>query len=165
MDHVETKIAALDLAPHPEGGFYRQTFVSAQLLENGRPAATSILFLLTHDNPSNFHRLDAEEIWYYHDGDPLTVHMIDQAGVYSEFKIGPNAEVGEVLQAIVPPNVWFGSSVRSAVGDAVGWSLVGCMVSPGFDFAGFELADREEMLKAHPKFENVVIKLTRPSRS
>jgi predicted cupin superfamily sugar epimerase len=158
---VETKISTLNLEPHPEGGYYRQTFRSAQKLESGRPAATSILFLLTHDNPSNFHRLDAEEIWYFHEGDPLSVHIIDEEGTYSEILIGPNAVVGEVLQAVVPPGVWFGSSVRAPTDEGLGWSLVGCMVSPGFDFTGFELADRKAMLARYPHCDGIIKTLTR----
>ncbi|GGX56934.1 cupin [Litorimonas cladophorae] len=161
MTSIETKIAALGLVPHPEGGYYRQTFVSSQTLPNGRPAATSILFLLTHDNSSNFHRLDAEEIWYYHGGDPLTVHMIDALGAYSEIRIGPDSEAGQVLQAVVPPHVWFGSSVPTPTLGKAGWALVGCMVSPGFNFAGFELADRASLSSAHPEHTEIIGKLTR----
>lgn len=164
---AQTLIAQLNLAPHPEGGYYRETFVAAETLPSGRPAATSILFLLTHENPSNLHRLDAEEIWYYQAGDPLIVHMIDAGGAYSKIRIGPDIEAGEVFQAVVPPGVWFGSSV-AAPEDTVeektesdGWALVGCMVAPGFNFDGFELADRAQMLVQYPDHAEVIMKLTR----
>ena len=158
---VQTYIQQLNLEPHPEGGFYRQTFVSEETLESGRPAATSILFLLTHDNPSNLHRLDAEEVWYYHGGDPLIVHIIDEDGAYSEILIGPDLDAAQVLQAVVPPGVWFGSSVAAPEGGRKGWALVGCMVAPGFSFDGFELADRAKLLARYPEHAGVIAKLTR----
>ncbi|MEP3653689.1 MAG: cupin domain-containing protein [Litorimonas sp.] len=158
---VQTLISKLGLEPHPEGGFYRQTFVSEETLPSGRPAATSILFLLTHDNPSKLHRLDAEEMWYYQSGDPLIVHMIDDAGTYSEFLIGPDLEAGQVMQAVVPPNVWFGSSVAPPDSDRQeGWALVGCMVTPGFQFDGFELARRGALIGRFPDHRAVITKLT-----
>jgi len=151
------------LIPHPEGGYYRQTFVSNQTLPEGRPTATSILFLLTHDNPSNLHRLDAEEIWYYQSGDPLLVHMIDADGIYSEIQIGPDIKAGQVLQAVVPAGVWFGSSVLDPKEDLEGWALVGCMVTPGFNFDGFELAQRDDMLTRFPEHAEIITQLTRPN--
>lgn len=160
MGSAETQIKALNLEPHPEGGFYRQTYVSTATLDNGRPVATAILFLLTHDDPSNFHRLDAEEMWHYYAGDPLTVHVIDEAGRYSELSIGPDAGAGQVFQAVVPPNVWFGSSVDAPLGQAKGWSLVGCTVSPGFSFDGFELAHRPDLLAKFPNYSDIIKRLT-----
>lgn len=158
---VQTLISQLGLEPHPEGGYYRQTFVSAETLSSGRPAATSIVFLLTHDNPSNLHRLDAEEMWYYHSGDPLIVHMIDDDGTYSEISIGPDLDAGQVLQAVVPPGVWFGSSVAPPSGALKGWAVVGCMVTPGFSFDGFELARRDVLLGRFPDHRSIITKLTR----
>ena len=158
---AETYIAKLELEPHPEGGFYRETFVSKEALPTGRAAATSILFLLTHENPSNLHRIDAEEVWCYHAGDPLIVHMIDVDGVYSESAIGPDLDAGQVLQAVVPAGVWFGSSVADPKGGSKGWALVGCMVAPGFTFDGFELAERADMLARYPAHATVITKLTR----
>ena len=158
---AQSLISQLNLAPHPEGGYYRETFVSAQRLPSGRPAATSILFLLTHENPSNLHRLDAEEMWYYQSGDPLIVHMIDEGGLYSQIRIGPDMEAGQVLQAVVPPHVWFGSSVAAPDLGREGWALVGCMVTPGFNFDGFELANRTEMLRRFPDHAEVITQLTR----
>jgi len=166
---AQSYISQLGLEPHPEGGFYRETFVSDQRLPSGRPAATSILFLLTHENPSNLHRLDAEEMWYYQSGDPLIVHMIDEAGAYSKILIGPDIEAGQVLQAVVPPNVWFGSSVAAPEGqredqreaEREGWALVGCMVTPGFNFEGFELAEREKLSARYPEHAEIIKGLTR----
>jgi len=158
---VAALVKALELEPHPEGGFYRQTYRSEAMREDGRHYATSILFLLTSENPSRFHRLDAEEIWYYHGGDPLIVHIIDELGAYKTIEIGPNLEVGQVFQAVVPPGVWFGSSVAPAKDGVVGWSLVGCAVAPGFTFDGFELADREVLLAHAPAQENIIARLTK----
>jgi len=160
MMSIETYAAQLGLAPHPEGGFYRETFVSDQTLPCGRAAATSIIFLLTSDNPSNLHRIDAQEVWYYQSGDPLCVHIIDDAGDYSEIMIGPDIDAGHVLQAVVPPHVWFGSSVAPRDGNVPAWAVVGCMVSPGFQFEGFELAEREALLAQYPQHADVITKLT-----
>ena len=158
---IEKLIAQLDLSPHPEGGYYRQTYVSDAALSSGRPAATAILFLLTSDNPSNFHRLDAEEMWHFYAGDPLTVHIIDEAGDYTTLSIGPDLEAGHVFQAVVRPGVWFGSSVETGSGRGKAWSLVGCTVTPGFTFDGFELADRAKMLAVFPKHSEIIEALTR----
>ncbi len=154
---AKTYISKLGLEPHPEGGFYRETFRSDVTTGAGRACATSILFLLTSGNPSNFHRIDAEEVWFYHGGDPLTVHILDKDGSYSSIAIGPNLNAGQVLQAVIPPDVWFGSSCDI---DA-GFSLVGCVVVPGFTFDGFELAQRSKLLKTHPKYSEIIFKLTR----
>ena len=160
MMTAQNMITQLDLQPHPEGGYYRQTYASTALMPDGRAAATAILFLLTHDDPSNFHRFDAEEMWHFYAGDALTVHVIDEVGAYSTLSIGPDFEAGQVFQAVVKPNVWFGSSVDAA-SDAKGWSLVGCTVTPGFSFDGFELADRATMLAAFPDHADIITRLTR----
>jgi len=164
MQNVESLTASLALSPHPEGGYYRETYKSVEILPSGRPCATSILFLLTHENPSNFHRLDAEEVWYYQSGDPLTVHIIDVNGAYCEIQIGPNVLEGHVLQAVVPSGVWFGSSVSTPTEDGEGWALVGCMVSPGFNFEGFELADRAALTASYPEYSEIIKKLTCPPK-
>ena len=152
-------IQSLSLRPHPEGGFYRETYRSAATLPNGRPCSTSILFLLTTDNPSNLHRLDAEEVWFWQGGAALTVHVIHPDGRYEAVAVGPDVAAGEVLQFTVPPGVWFGSSVEP--GGAADHALVGCVVTPGFYFDGFELADRAALLEAYPEHAAVITRLTR----
>ena len=121
-------VALLGLEPHPEGGWYRQTFRDVAPPE-GRGASTAIYFLLEAGQESRWHRVDVAEVWHYYAGAPLML-TIDQA----DHRLGPDLAAGERPQAVVPAGVW--QKARS-LGD---WTLVGCTVAPGFEFAGFELA-------------------------
>ena len=156
---LKSIIQSLNLQPHPEGGFYRETYRSAATLPCGRACSTSILFLLTTNNPSNLHRLDAEEVWFWQGGAALTVHVIHPDGRYEAVAVGPDVAAGEVLQFVVPPGVWFGSSVEP--GGVADHALVGCVVSPGFDYDGFELAERGALLEAYPEHAGIITRLTR----
>jgi len=126
-------IARLELKPHPEGGHYRETFRDSRTGTDGRSHSTAIYFLLARGERSHWHRIDAVEVWHYYAGSALTLEIADDDGQWS-FKLGPDIAAGEQPQAIVPPGTW--QSAESA-GD---WTLVGCTVAPGFDFAKFELA-------------------------
>ncbi len=157
-------VSKLGLLPHPEGGYYKRTYESeerttdnelAVSFEGERKLYTSIYFLLTSDNVSHFHRLIADELWYYHAGSSLTIHVIDELGDYKEIKLGMDLDNGEVPQALVPKNSIFGSSV---MGDDA-CSLVGCMVSPGFEFQDFELFTQAELLTKYPQHEGIIMKL------
>ena len=128
-------IALLDLKPHPEGGHYRETFRDARLDESGRARSTAIYFLLSRGERSHWHRIDVPEIWHYYAGDALNLEIADDGGRRS-LKLGPDLASGEVPQAIVPAHVW---QAAESTGD---WTLVGCTVAPGFDFAKFELAPK-----------------------
>ena len=127
-------IAALGLAPHPEGGWYRQTWV-AEAREGERPAGTCIYFLLKKGERSHWHRVDAAEIWHFHAGAALVLSVAaSDAGPAMDLRLGPDLAAGERPQAIVPEGHW---QAARTTGD---WTLVGCTVSPGFRFDGFELA-------------------------
>ena len=127
-------IAELGLAPHPEGGWYRQTWI-ADAEVNARPAGTCIYFLLKAGERSHWHRVDAAEIWHHYTGAPLILSVAaTEAGPAQRQVLGPDLAAGAAPQHIVPAGWW--QAARSA-GD---WSLVGCTVAPGFRFAGFELA-------------------------
>ena len=128
-------IARLGLQPHPEGGHYRETFRESRLDANGRSLSTAIYFLLTRGERSHWHRIDAVEIWHYCAGHPLTLQIAD-GGDSRSVRLGPNLAAGEALQAIVPAQAW---QAAETSGD---WTLVGCTVAPGFDFATFELAPK-----------------------
>jgi uncharacterized protein len=128
-------IARLELKPHPEGGHYRETFRDTSLDENGRAHSTGIYFLLARGERSHWHRIDAVEVWHYYAGDALTLQIADESGRRS-IRLGPDLAAGEVPQAIVPAQAW---QAAESSGD---WTLVGCTVAPGFDFAKFELAPR-----------------------
>lgn len=122
-------IALLDLQPHPEGGWYRETFRDERTVE-GRSAGTAIYFLLKAGERSHWHRVDATEIWHWHAGGPLRLRIDEQADVI----LGPGLAAGQRPQGVVPAGAW---QAAEPMGD---WVLVGCTVSPGFEFAGFELA-------------------------
>lgn len=154
-------IDTLKLDPHPEGGFFKRVYASNQTSttwdNRERPYYTSIYFLLNQASPSHFHRLKSDEIWYYHTGAPLTVHMIHPDGTYEAVKLGLAADKGEVLQYVVPKDTIFGSSVESPENTA--YSLVSCMVSPGFDYHDFELFTQAELLQDYPEHEQIIRKL------
>jgi uncharacterized protein len=159
-------IQKLKLLPHPEGGFYRETYRSdggmdEKCLDNRykgrRNYATCIYFLLTSDHFSAFHRIVQDEIWHFYDGSPVHLHMIDCDGTYSGTIIGRDIGKGEIPQIIVPGGTWFAAMVVRPDD----FALVGCTVSPGFDFADIELASRESLLKQFPQHSNIITDLTR----
>lgn len=125
-------IAHLNLTPHPEGGWYRQTWVAES---PGRPAGTCIYFLLKAGEASHWHRVDATEIWHFYAGAPLILRVAPTTdGPAIAHRLGPDLTAGEIPQIIVPAHHW---QAANATGD---WTLVGCTVSPGFRFEGFDLA-------------------------
>jgi predicted cupin superfamily sugar epimerase len=129
-------IARLELKPHPEGGHFRETFHDARLDANGRSVSTAIYFLLARGERSHWHRIDAVEVWHFYAGSALTLEIADGEGQRVVI-LGPDLAAGEAPQAIVPARAW--QSAESN-GD---WTLVGCTVAPGFDFATFELAQKD----------------------
>lgn len=126
-------IAQLGLAPHPEGGHYRETFRDTRCNADGRSASTAIFFLLASGERSHWHRIDAVEIWHYYAGAPLMLEIADDTGTRA-IMLGNNIPAGELPQGIVPPYAW---QAAATTGE---WTLVGCTVAPGFDFKTFELA-------------------------
>ncbi|WP_372884872.1 cupin domain-containing protein [Shimia sp.] len=127
-------IARLNLAPHPEGGHYRQTWI-ADAPEGTRAAGTAIFFLLQRGECSHWHRVDAAEIWHFYAGAPLILsEAASDAGPRRDRVLGPDLAGGQSPQIIVPENHW---QAAKTTGD---WTLVGCTVSPGFRFEGFTLA-------------------------
>lgn len=143
----------LDLIPHPEGGYYKEIIQAERhIAQTTRPAYTSIYFLLTDDNISHFHRIDTDEIWYYHYGQTLTVHMIHKNGEYESVHIGPNIAQGEVLQYVVPAGTIFASSIK----EESGYALVGCMCQPGFMFEHFEMFDQATLKADYPHLSQVI---------
>ncbi|MCP1847170.1 MULTISPECIES: cupin domain-containing protein [unclassified Bradyrhizobium] len=128
-------IARLALQPHPEGGHYRETFRDARGDANGRAHSTAIYFLLARGERSHWHRIDAVEMWHYYAGAPLTLRIAQDGGPHS-ITLGPDVARGEQPQAIVPAHAW---QAAESNGD---WTLVGCTVAPGFEFAKFELAPK-----------------------
>ena len=127
-------IARLELKPHPEGGHYRETFRDSSVDASGRSRSTAIYFLLARGERSHWHRIDAAEVWHYFAGGALNLQIADDVGQRC-MRLGSDLAAGEVPQATVPAQAW------QAAESSGGWTLVGCTVAPGFDFAKFELAE------------------------
>jgi hypothetical protein len=130
-------IRLLDLKPHPEGGHFRETFRDTRTDAAGRAASTAIYFLLAKDERSQWHRVDAAEVWHYYAGAPLVLEMADGEGPVRRMKLGPDVAMGERPQGIVPAGHW---QAAESLGD---WTLAGCTVAPGFQFETFELAPKD----------------------
>ena len=148
-------IAALALHPHPEGGFFAETYRSARRAGD-RNLSTAIYFLLTAENPSRMHRVASDEIWHFYRGDALEMLQIDPGGSPAVIAIGPNLTAGQHPQVLVPGGVWQG--VRVAAGGR--YALVGATVTPGFDFADFSLGDRATLRALCPSHAELIDVLT-----
>ncbi|MFL6427423.1 MAG: cupin domain-containing protein [Acidobacteriaceae bacterium] len=165
MEAAQHWIDHLNLEPHPEGGWYRQTYGAPLLLPQAalpgypgnRAASTAIYFLLTGDQFSALHRLRSDEVWHFYAGSGLIVHVIEPDGAYSEILLGSNTNSDEQFQDVVPAGCWFGSSLRHP--DT--YALVGCTVAPGFDFADFEMAQRDDLTARYPQHRAIIERLTR----
>jgi hypothetical protein len=130
-------IRLLGLASHPEGGHFRETFRDTRTVDGGRAASTAIYFLLARGERSHWHRVDAAEAWHWHAGAPLVLEIAEHdSAPVTRTTLGADLAAGERPQAIVPAHAW---QAAQSLGD---WTLVGCTVAPGFDFATFELAAR-----------------------
>ena len=137
-DSADALIEQLQLQRHPEGGWYRETWRGAEA-GSGRASGTAILFLLKAGEASHWHRVDADEMWLWHSGDPLDLLIADEdSGTVHTLKLGGDIDRGEGLQGLVPMGAW--QAARSSDTGNHGYTLVSCIVVPGFDFAGFELA-------------------------
>ncbi len=147
---AESIIERLNLTRHPEGGFYRETYRAEKsiTLNDGRirSAGTAIYYLLKGTDKSHFHRVESDELWLFHQGEPLEIHMITNDGVIETRVLGNRLDLNEEPQIAIPANTWFAAGIKSGEG----FTLVSCVVAPGFDFEDFELADRNELIKLYP---------------
>jgi predicted cupin superfamily sugar epimerase len=143
---VQQLVERLKLLPHPEGGYYRETYRSAQ------NHSTAIYFLLTSGNFSALHRIPQDEVWHFYQGSPVYVHVIDKDGNYIR-----NIVSADNPQLVVKGGDWFGASVV----EPDSYSLVGCTVAPAFEFTGFELAKRDHLTSMYPEHEDLIASLTR----
>ena len=157
---------SLELKEHPEGGFYREVYRSADEIShnditgkfNGnRNYGTSIYFLLTSESFSAFHKINQDETWHFYEGSTIDLHVISPDGAYQKVKIGASLEKGEVFQFTVPGDHWFAAKVEKDES----YALVGCTVAPGFDFEDFTLGEREDLLRQYPDHRGVIEQLTR----
>ena len=166
MAIVSKLINQFQLQPHPEGGWYKQTYKSDAIVhQSGLPArfdgdrhlSTAIYFLLERGNFSAFHRIKSDECWHFYSGDPLMIYIIHPDGELQMVLLGNDFENGQHFQFVVPANCWFAS--RPAEGS--NYCFVGCTVAPGFDFADFELANANELVSVYPQHETMVRSLCR----
>lgn len=156
-------VKGLNLTRHPEGGWYREIYrsdgtIPGKLLP-GQPAGnrsfcTAIYFLLERGDISALHRIKSDELWHFYAGAALTVHVITPDGEYSPLRLGRDMAAGESFQAVVPAGCWFGAE---SDGD---FSLVGCTVAPGFDFADFAMGEPEFLLRRYPAHAGIIRRLT-----
>ncbi len=143
-------VRKLELIPHPEGGYFREIYRSEGLIPRAalpdgfggdRAFSTSIYFLLEHPDVSRLHRIQSDEIWHHYAGNPLRIVSVGPDGALNSVLLGKSLEKSELPQRVVPAGHWFGAEVA----EPGGWTLVGCTVAPGFDFADFELADNKKL--------------------
>lgn len=163
---VDTLVKELNLLPHPEGGYYKETYRSEGKItqtclptdfKGDRNMATGIYFLIEKGNFSALHKIKSDETWHFYYGDALEVIEINEQGNLTITQIGSNLLEGETFQYTVKANTWFGSRVNSNGN----FSLVGCTVYPGFDFNDFELAQQKNLIQLFPQHRQLIIELTR----
>lgn len=158
-------IEKLRLEPHPEGGYFRQTYRSELVIARealpgfggARPASTAIYYLLEGKSFSAFHRLRSDEVWHFYAGEALVVHVISPSAEHSSIVLGNDPKAAQVFQAVVPAGCWFASHIA----DWKGWALVGCTVAPGFDFEDFEMGKREMLAARYSQHRELIERLTR----
>jgi uncharacterized protein len=157
-------IKHLQLLPHPEGGFYRETYrsrenISAQSLpmrfEGDRSFSTAIYFMLRSQDRSLFHKIKSDELWHFHDGSSLTIHVLHSSGV-ATCVLGLDVDAGQQPQVVIPADCWFGATVDKPDH----YTLASCTVSPGFHFSDFELARRDRLILEFPDQAALIKRLT-----
>lgn len=163
---VEFIIEQLDFKAHPEGGFFKETYrsngkISARDISSGindpRNFSTCIYFLLTSENFSAFHRIKQDEIWHFYKDSPIKLHIIASNGNYHQYTVGNDLAHDQHPQLVVNAQDWFAAEVV----DNDSYSLVGCTVSPGFDFQDFELPVRSDLCEKFPEHAVLITKFTR----
>ncbi len=158
--NAKTIIEKLKLTPHPESGHYKETYRADLKIVNDkqedRSACTAIYYLLENEEKALFHRLHSDEIWLFHAGQALEIISIEKGELITNI-LGNDVEKGEVPQLVIPGNSWFAAQLK----DQKGFSLVTVTVSPGFDFADFDLAKREDLSIEFPHLADAILRFTR----
>ena len=159
-------IRQLKLESHPEGGYFKEIYRSGEIFsadnlpkryKGNRAFSTSIYFLLDEKQISAFHRLKSDETWHFYDGESLRIHIIDTNGKLSKIVLGKNLLNDEKIQFTIKKNCWFAAELINKKS----FALVGCSVSPGFDFEDFEFGNRNFLIKKYPEFKSIILKLTK----
>jgi predicted cupin superfamily sugar epimerase len=156
-------IDTLGLTPHPEGGFFKETFRSPLALRGlpwvgsggERAASTAIYFLLPSGIFSAFHKVMADEVWHHYEGDPVALHTLDPSAGHAVVRLGGDLAAGQRPQQVVRGGVW-----QAAVPIGERYALCGCTVAPGFDFADFTMPSRDELLSAFPQHAALIASFT-----
>jgi len=159
--NAATIIEQLGMMPHPEGGFYKETYRATSMVQPAdgrteRNTSTAIYYLLADEDKSHFHRVASDELWFFHQGATIEIYIIQHDGTLSVKLLGNNLLKGETPQVTVAANQWFAAKIQ---GDK-GFALVSCTVAPGFAFEDFELADREILRKQYPALSNEILQLS-----
>jgi len=167
-DSAQFWIQHLDLTQHPEGGYYREIYRSGEFIKKKglpgryssfRPFSTSIYYLLKSNQFSALHRLKSDEIWHFYNGSPLNLYIIISNGKLLTVRLGQNPANKELFQFIIPKGSWFAATPATKNS----FSLLGCTVSPGFDFDDFELGKQELLLRAFPQHHQLIRKFSNPT--
>lgn len=157
---AETIIEKLKLTTHPEGGLYRETYRGEKLItpDNGkkRNTATAIYYLLKETDKSHFHKVYSDELWLFHQGEPLEIFMITNEGEIKMKTLGNRLDLDEEPQVVIKANIWFAARVKNEKG----FTLVSCIVAPGFDFSDFELGNKNELVKLFPGIKTEIEQLS-----
>lgn len=166
MKSAEYWIGHLGLQKHPEGGFFKEVYRSNELFpgarlperyQGDRCFSTSIYFLITANDHSKFHKIKSDETWHFYEGSPLNLFVLDNdTQGLGQFRLGREPENGEQMQLTIPKNHWFAAKLATDHG----YSLVGCTVAPGFDFADFEMAERQQLITTFPQHQKTINMLT-----
>jgi hypothetical protein len=155
---IDELVRKLELQPHPEGGYYRETYRAALSLETprgARSAGTGIYYLLPRGTFAAFHRVTSDEVWHFYDGAPLALHLVDEAGHYERRVLGRDVLRGEHPQVVVKAGV---IQAGEPLGD---YALCGCTVAPGFDFADWRMPPYDELAVSHPRHRELFRRFTR----
>lgn len=163
MNRSQQLIKQLELIPHPEGGYFKETYRSKDVIinlpkqfEGERNYSTSIYFLLESKDFSAFHKINQDELWYFHEGSPIKIHKISPEGEYSFVILGSDVLNNQQFQHVVPADYWFAATVENTNS----YSFVGCNVAPGFDFKDFVLATKQELISLFPNHTSIINQLT-----
>jgi uncharacterized protein len=166
MNNSTYWVERLQLVPHPEGGFFKETYRSPEVIPKkalprrflgDRAFSTSIYFLLDKDNVSAFHRIQQDEVWHFYDGTALILHIIGPDAAYATRTLGKDADAGQAPQIIVKAGCFFAAELENKES----YALTGCTVAPGFDFEDFDMPDRERLIALFPRHADIIKRFTR----
>lgn len=157
-------IKKLKLSKHPEGGYFAESYKSNKIIrlsgyDGGRSTCTAIYYLLTGKQFSSFHIMKSDEIWHFYSGSTMRLYIIDSKGKLTKAFLGPNISKGEMFQLTIRSGCWFAASVN----EKKSYSLVGCTVSPGFDYKDWKIGNRKRLAELYPQHTHIIEKYTKPA--